>query len=143
MVSAEEHRQYCDRESEVFTGMGLTVSLPGGVDGGVVVHASESGVARVSVSSAGGSALLDRVEAVPGRDGLESRRRGVALLKLLEDLLGLLGGCVGAERLELGSHDGEEGVHSERGESHGDGLGEEGEETTLVDGVVEDLGFEL
>jgi hypothetical protein len=50
----------------------------------------------------------------------------VGLLERLEDLVGL--GLVGArvELLELLGHGLKEGVHSDAGEAHGDGLGEEG-----------------
>ena len=95
------------------------------------------------MTSTTSATLFDRLESVPRAERLESGGSSMTFLELLENNLRLGLVRVGTKLLELGGHVVEKLLHLQRSESHRDGLGEEREKSSLVDGVVENLRLEF
>jgi hypothetical protein len=87
--------------------------------------------------------LLNRLQRSPRTKRLQSRTRRMCLLEHRQRLLEFVRVRRPVEGFEFLGHRFVEGGHTQAGKRQGDGLGEEREETALVDGVVEELSLEL
>lgn len=98
---------------------------------------------RTTVTTASLSTFIDRLESPPCAESLETSARCVRLLERLDYLVRLRLVGAGVELFELRGHRLKKHVHSDGGEAESDRLSEKRDETALMDGVVDDLRFEL